>query len=175
MADNEDNYAGLNSLPMWKLLPPELWWNIYCKFMFNHFQEVQDRRDFRLDRANQNKPLNEEFLAIQKLINLSKAIIIDNYCGLPSKFTEIIIRRKKIAEIHNIPYLEHLRKWTVENFKAIGWLRRSNRFGIYYQEVILDGARRMHRIRIFNLVIKFEVVKTNKQIFYSGLPYELLN
>ncbi|CAC5387939.1 unnamed protein product [Mytilus coruscus] len=137
--------------------------------------EVQDCRDFRLATAKKKKPLNEEFHAIQKLINLSESMIIDKYCGLPSKFTEIIERRTNFAEMHNIPYLEHLRKWTVENFKAIGWLRRSNRFGVYYQEVILDGVRKMHRLRIFNLVIKFEVVKTNNQIFYSGLSYELLN
>ncbi|CAC5403541.1 unnamed protein product [Mytilus coruscus] len=151
MADDEDTFAQLHPLPMWKLLPPELWWNILCKFMFNHFQEVQDRRDFRLATAKKKKPLNEEFHAIQKLINLSESIIIDKYCGLPSKFTEIIERRTNFAEMHNIPYLEHLRKWTVENFKAIGWLKRSNRFGVYYQEVILDGARKMHRLRIFNL------------------------
>ncbi|CAC5408219.1 unnamed protein product [Mytilus coruscus] len=151
MADDEDSFAQLHPLPIWKLLPPELWWNIYCKFMFNHFQEVQDRRDFRLATAKKKKPLIEEFHAIQKLINLSESIIIDNYCGLPSKFSEIIERRTNFAEMHNILYLEHLRKWTVENFKAIGWLRRSNRFGVYYQEVILDGARKMHRLRIFNL------------------------
>ncbi|CAC5416204.1 unnamed protein product [Mytilus coruscus] len=86
--------------------------------------EVQDRRDFRLATAKKKKPLNEEFHAIQKLINLSESIIIDKYCGLPSKFTEIIERRTNFAEMHNIPYLEHLRKWTVENFKAIGWLKR---------------------------------------------------
>ncbi|CAC5402494.1 unnamed protein product [Mytilus coruscus] len=110
--------------------------------------EVQDRRDFRLATAKKKKPLNEEFRAIQKLINLSESIIIDKYCGLPSKFTEIIERRTNFAEMHNIPYLEHLRKWTVENFKAIGWLKRSNRFGVYYQEVILDGARKMHRLHL---------------------------
>ncbi|CAC5412411.1 unnamed protein product [Mytilus coruscus] len=41
MADNEDSFAQLHPLPTWKLLPPELWWNIYCKFMFNHFQEEE--------------------------------------------------------------------------------------------------------------------------------------
>ncbi|CAC5422638.1 unnamed protein product [Mytilus coruscus] len=123
--------------------------------------EVQDRRDFRLATAKKKKPLNEEFHAIQKLINLSESIIIDKYCGLPSKFTEIIERRTNFAEMHNIPYLEHLRKWTVENFKAIGWLKRSNRFRVYYQEVILDGARKMHRLRIFNLTATCQKIRRN--------------
>ncbi|CAG2257571.1 unnamed protein product [Mytilus edulis] len=58
------------------------------------------------------------------------------------KFAEIIGRRKQFAEIHNLSHQEHLKKWTVENFKAIGWLKRSNRFGVYHQEVILNNARK---------------------------------
>ncbi|CAC5410708.1 unnamed protein product [Mytilus coruscus] len=58
--------------------------------------------------------------------------------------------------MHNIPYLEHLRKWTVENFKAIAWLRRSNRFGVYYQEVILDVARKIKKKKILATILSLQ-------------------
>ncbi|CAC5412397.1 unnamed protein product [Mytilus coruscus] len=102
-------------------------------------REVQDRRDFRLERAKQNKPLHEEFHAIQKLINLSEAIIIDNYCGLPSKFTEIIGSRTNFAEIHNIPYLELLRKWTEESVMKWWWFSLVL-FGLTSQFIVKENV-----------------------------------
>ncbi|CAG2220461.1 unnamed protein product [Mytilus edulis] len=168
MADNEEIYAQLEPLSLWKLLPSLVVWKIYVLFKTNFWREILERK-----RKERREPLFKEFFAIQKLINQSDPIIIDNYCGLPTKFVEIIGRRKQFAEIHNLSYQEHLKKWTVENFKAIGWLKRSNRFGVYHQEVILNNARKMHRIRIFDLIIKFETIMENKKTFYSGLSQAL--
>ena len=171
---NEENNAQLEPLSMWELLP---WlpfpvsWIIYKYFKTNYWREILVRK-----RKERREPLFKEFFAIQKLINQADPIIIDSYCGLPTKFVEIIGRRKQFAEIHNLSYQEHLEKWTVENFKAIGWLKRSNRFGVYHQETILNNARKMHRIRIFDLIIKFEtIIENKKKTFYSGLSYEFQN
>ncbi|CAG2203657.1 unnamed protein product [Mytilus edulis] len=118
---NEENNAQLEPLSMWELLP---WlpfpvsWIIYKYFKTNYWREILVRK-----RKERREPLFKEFFAIQKLINQADPIIIDSYCGLPTKFVEIIGRRKEFAEIHNLSYQEHL-KWTVENFKAIGCLQR---------------------------------------------------